>query len=51
MNGLPYQLLLDTPWDEPTIRSPEFCQYVSGTIFEKQPWQRLNTLVLGICLI
>lgn len=41
-------LLGNTPWDEPTINSPEFCRYESGTVFTEQPWQRLSTLVLGL---
>lgn len=43
--------VIDTPWDEPTINSPEFCRYVSGTVFTEHPWQRLSTLVLGIRLV
>lgn len=31
----------DTPWDEPTASSPEFCRYVSGTIFAERPWSRI----------
>ena len=32
----------DTPWDEPTIHSPEFVRYVSGAIFSELPWRRLS---------
>ncbi len=32
----------DTPWDEPTVHSPEFCRYVSGSIFAEHPWRRLD---------
>ncbi|EKM76676.1 hypothetical protein AGABI1DRAFT_122426 [Agaricus bisporus var. burnettii JB137-S8] len=41
-------LLGNTPWDEPTVHSPEFCQYVSGSIFKEQPWCRLNENVLSL---
>lgn len=34
--------LLDTPWDEPTDRSPEFSRYLSGEIFIENPWNRLG---------
>lgn len=34
--------VLDTPWDEPTTRSPEFCRYVSGEILREDPWNRLG---------
>ena len=38
--------LIDTPWDEPTIKSPEFCRYVSGTIFSEAPWNRIPSEAL-----
>ncbi|KAF7760630.1 hypothetical protein Agabi119p4_10039 [Agaricus bisporus var. burnettii] len=48
-------LLGNTPWDEPTAHSPEFCRYVSGTIFKEQPWCRLGedtlSLVCGMLTI
>ncbi|PPQ83836.1 hypothetical protein CVT25_000895 [Psilocybe cyanescens] len=31
----------NTPWDEPTLSSPEFCRYVSGEIFAEDPWRRI----------
>ncbi|PPQ70460.1 hypothetical protein CVT26_013906 [Gymnopilus dilepis] len=31
----------NTPWDEPTANSPEFCRYVSGEIFYEDPWNRI----------
>ncbi|KAF8959862.1 kinase-like domain-containing protein [Flammula alnicola] len=37
-----YTLLVgNTPWDEPTASSPEFCRYVSGSIFVEKPWSRI----------
>ncbi|KAF9445891.1 CAMK/CAMKL/CHK1 protein kinase [Macrolepiota fuliginosa MF-IS2] len=41
-------LLGNTPWDEPTIHSPEFCKYASGSIFSEQPWFRLSTSALSL---
>jgi len=35
-------LLSDTPWDEPTKRSPEFCRFLSGQIFRESPWKNLS---------
>lgn len=32
----------DTPWDEPTIRSPEYAAYIRGTIFGMNPWNRIS---------
>ena len=40
-------LTIDTPWDEPTIRSPEFVAYVNGTIFKENPWRRIGDEALG----
>jgi hypothetical protein len=37
-----YTLPPDTPWDEPTHRSPEFRMYLSGAIFQESPWSRLG---------
>jgi hypothetical protein len=34
--------VLDTPWDEPSDNSFEFCAYVNGEIFDKDPWNRLS---------
>ncbi|KAJ2924838.1 hypothetical protein H1R20_g12264, partial [Candolleomyces eurysporus] len=39
--------MADTPWDEPTIRSPEFVAYVNGTIFKEDPWRRIGEQALG----
>ncbi|KAF9239876.1 kinase-like domain-containing protein [Melanogaster broomeanus] len=38
----------NTPWDEPTDRSPEFSRYLSGEIFNEVPWNRLGTSVLSL---
>ncbi|KAH7884179.1 kinase-like domain-containing protein [Phlebopus sp. FC_14] len=38
----------NTPWDEPTERSPEFCRYLSGEIFNEDPWNRLQDSVLSL---
>ncbi|RXW23017.1 hypothetical protein EST38_g2832 [Candolleomyces aberdarensis] len=40
-------LVGNTPWDEPTIRSPEFVAYVNGTIFKEDPWRRIGEQALG----
>jgi len=39
--------IADTPWDEPTINSPEFVRYVNGTIFSEPPWNRIPPSPLG----
>ena len=36
----------DTPWDEPTERSQEFCRYLSGEIFNEEPWTKFSTNAL-----
>jgi hypothetical protein len=38
----------DTPWDEPSENSVEFCAFLNGEIFEKDPWNRLSSTVLGM---
>ncbi|KAI6153067.1 kinase-like domain-containing protein [Pisolithus tinctorius] len=38
----------NTPWDEPTERSPEFCRYLSGEIFNEDPWNRLGESALSL---
>ncbi|KAI0051546.1 Pkinase-domain-containing protein [Auriscalpium vulgare] len=43
-------LLGNTPWDEPTARSPEFKRYVSGQIYGDDPWTRLGDNVLSLIL-
>lgn len=32
--------LADTPWDEPTRRSPEFMAYFQGQLYD--PWTRID---------
>ena len=39
-------LIADTPWDEPTQQSPEYSRYVSGEIFNEQPWNRMGEVTL-----
>ncbi|KAG6834889.1 hypothetical protein H0H93_006615, partial [Arthromyces matolae] len=36
----------NTPWDEPTSRSPEFTRYVAGTIYEEKPWSKFSAEAL-----
>lgn len=64
MNGLPYQgepvdvwssgvvlyalLAGNTPWDEPTGRSPEYVAYRSGAIFHMDPWTRFSGDALSL---
>ncbi|KAF7974169.1 hypothetical protein HWV62_13295 [Athelia sp. TMB] len=44
-----YTLLAgNTPWDEPTKQSPEFCRYRSGEIFKELPWSRIDPLALSL---
>ncbi|KAF8190055.1 kinase-like domain-containing protein [Pholiota molesta] len=44
-----YTLLCgNTPWDEPTASSPEFCRYVNGTIFAERPWSRIPSEPLSL---
>ncbi|KAH0835916.1 kinase-like domain-containing protein [Lanmaoa asiatica] len=38
----------NTPWDEPTERSPEFCRYLSGEIFNEAPWTNFSTNALSL---
>ncbi|TFK38828.1 CAMK/CAMKL/CHK1 protein kinase [Crucibulum laeve] len=38
----------NTPWDEPTVSSPEFCRYVSGSIFGEAPWNRIGSDALSL---
>ncbi|KDQ55379.1 hypothetical protein JAAARDRAFT_159379 [Jaapia argillacea MUCL 33604] len=38
----------NTPWDEPTKHSPEFRRYVSKTIFQEEPWNRLGQGALSL---
>ncbi|KZT25486.1 Pkinase-domain-containing protein [Neolentinus lepideus HHB14362 ss-1] len=43
-------LVGNTPWDEPTKKSPEFRRYVSGDIIREAPWNRLGREVLSLIL-
>ncbi|KAJ7440769.1 kinase-like domain-containing protein [Mycena galericulata] len=44
-----YTLLAgNTPWDEPTQNSPEFMRYLSGEIFQEQPWCRFSSDALSL---
>ncbi|KAF8439085.1 kinase-like domain-containing protein [Boletus edulis BED1] len=38
----------NTPWDEPTDRSPEFHRYLSGEIFNEAPWTNFSTNALSL---
>ena len=44
--GLSINVDTDTPWDEATTSSPEFCAYVDGTIFYEDPWNRFGDSAL-----
>jgi serine/threonine-protein kinase CHEK1 len=39
---------IDTPWDEPTINSPEFIKYQRGTIWNETPWNRITGDAAGM---
>ncbi|EIW85898.1 CAMK CAMKL CHK1 protein kinase [Coniophora puteana RWD-64-598 SS2] len=45
----------NTPWDEPSKRSPEFQRYLSGEIFNEDPWNRLSegplSLICGLLTV
>lgn len=45
----------NTPWDEPTRHSHEYCKYVSKEIFHEAPWNRFGhdvlTLICGLLTI
>ncbi|TFK24326.1 CAMK/CAMKL/CHK1 protein kinase [Coprinopsis marcescibilis] len=41
-------LVGNTPWDEPTTRSPEFRRYLDRTIFLEDPWNRIGERVLSL---
>lgn len=45
----PSIILLDTPWDEPTQHSPEFYRYLSGEIYQEEPWNRFSSEALCSC--
>lgn len=39
---LPLNTRVDTPWDEPSVKSPEFVRYANGEIFGDEPWRRIG---------
>ncbi|KAG2134161.1 kinase-like domain-containing protein [Suillus bovinus] len=41
-------LVGNTPWDQSTAQSSEFCQYLSGEIFDEPPWDRIGTEALAL---
>lgn len=41
-------LVGNTPWDQSTAQSLEFCQYTTGEIFTEPPWNRLETEALSL---
>ncbi|KIM47281.1 hypothetical protein M413DRAFT_23502 [Hebeloma cylindrosporum] len=41
-------LVGNTPWDEPTMSSPEFCGYANGSIFSEEPWNRIPAEPLSL---
>ncbi|OWZ66266.1 hypothetical protein AYX14_02491 [Cryptococcus neoformans] len=44
-----YTLLVgNTPWDEPSESSPEFCAYRTGELFNYDPWTRIRGQALDI---
>ncbi|KAJ7617302.1 CAMK/CAMKL/CHK1 protein kinase [Roridomyces roridus] len=38
----------NTPWDEASLNSPEFHRYLTGEIFEEQPWSRFSSEALSL---
>ncbi|KAK7047155.1 Chk1 protein kinase [Paramarasmius palmivorus] len=38
----------NTPWDEASTASPEYCDYLSGTIFQQDPWNRFGSDALSL---
>lgn len=38
----------NTPWDQSTAQSSEFCQYITGEIFNEPPWDRLKAEALSL---
>ncbi|KAK2467496.1 hypothetical protein APHAL10511_000351 [Amanita phalloides] len=41
-------LVGNTPWDEPTTRSPEFRRYLSGEFYKDAPWNRIGHSALSL---
>ncbi|KAG8907578.1 Chk1 protein kinase [Tulasnella sp. 403] len=39
-------LVGNTPWDEPTDASPEYVEFINGTIFQSSPWNRISAPAL-----
>ncbi|KZT53445.1 CAMK/CAMKL/CHK1 protein kinase [Calocera cornea HHB12733] len=39
-----------TPWDEPTVHSPEFAAFTTGEILSQDPWNRISGDVLNLLL-
>ncbi|WWC92860.1 uncharacterized protein L201_007821 [Kwoniella dendrophila CBS 6074] len=51
-----YTLLVgNTPWDEPSDASPEFCAYKTGELLQYDPWTRIRgqarSILLGMLTI
>ncbi|KII86236.1 hypothetical protein PLICRDRAFT_43812 [Plicaturopsis crispa FD-325 SS-3] len=38
----------NTPWDEPTQHSPEYSRYLTGEIFDEDPWNRIGESALSL---
>ncbi|GBE84122.1 Serine/threonine-protein kinase CHK1 [Sparassis crispa] len=38
----------NTPWDEPTKKSEEYCRYLSGQCFNDDPWNRMGENALSL---
>ncbi|ETW75543.1 hypothetical protein HETIRDRAFT_331300, partial [Heterobasidion irregulare TC 32-1] len=41
-------LVGNTPWDEPTKRSYEYSRYITGKIFDDDPWKRIGKVTLSL---
>ena len=64
MNGTPYKgegvdvwsagvvlfamLAGNTPWDEPTMRSPEYTAYLDGSLLGFEPWNKIGESALSL---
>ena len=40
-------LVGSTPWDEASVSSPEFMDYVKGEIWSKYPWSKIGSSAKG----